>query len=253
MTRVDLLLRHVAVALALLCALPEWGSAQTPAAKQLPWNPDHEAAGLASSIDTSPTFLNPATVDSVKRTLAAIRRRYTDLAQVWDPGHAQWLEVPISVELADSLQKRAYQIDPHFGGSVLRYLIRHTQVAVLDSLDEAFDVQGLALDYLFGDDDPRVQIKFQKPMNLRRVASSYRLLPGVRGAGITHMFDNPYGFVRLSREGPRWTFTFGKGEGDCPAGCPFRTLAIVYDWPTRKLTRGHWLDVDRASKPNAGN
>lgn len=69
---------------------------------------------------------------------------------------------------------------------------------------------------------PYVVVSFPRLLHVPSLARRYRAAAGVTSAENNHLVLGGVIPVAVKKEGAQWRVTFGRGAGDCPAGCIFR-------------------------------
>jgi hypothetical protein len=69
---------------------------------------------------------------------------------------------------------------------------------------------------------PYVVVSFSRLLHVPSLARRYRAAMGVTSAENNHLVLGGVMPVAVKKEGAQWRVTFGRGLGDCAAGCIFR-------------------------------
>jgi hypothetical protein len=187
----------------------------------------HEAINLLQGTDSA-AFLDTERVQLVGRALRSIRQQLPELSDIGAGPDRTYLVLYAADSVKEPFVTRSGARPPP-GAYSNFWTVRLTRVGIpaIDSLNRVFDVAQIEARH--STRFSALTLRFRRPANISLVAKSYARVPQVRAAG-------PPGYggdgnrIKLSVEGDRLHFVFGRGSGDCLAGCSEWDLYYVtYD------------------------
>lgn len=176
---------------------------------------EREAAAivLALGLSSDQTF-EPDTMAlrEIASGLAGLRSRYPEVAALSAGPHANRLMIGI---LAPENQRLAVVAQQTRQGG---FAVKLPSLGIKSIDDAVLSLGGRYQVTALGNTNVMIFVDFARPLDIRKMASRIKSLPGVKYAA-PDRFTGGSGGINVAKAGDTWRLTFTHGWGDCPSGC----------------------------------
>lgn len=175
----------------------------------------------ADLFDEQPLTARPDSVNDIARMLREIRSRFPVVASLRIP--APWTaNTSLIVGFRPASRPQVDRLCVGWSGYA-RIRSETLGIPAMDAITRQFGGEyeitcqnrGASL-------GPYVVASFPRLLHVPSLAQRYRAAMGVTSAENNHLVLGGVMPVAVKKEGSQWRVTFGRGSGDCPAGCIFR-------------------------------